>query len=70
MSDKLKELEGELEKLLAQRDKIRDKQVEAGLSGHMTRARTTTFNARASQVNDMVFEYRDMIKKLKAQSNG
>ena len=59
MNNLIKELETELVK----RDKIRAKQTAMYANGTHTRAKTTTMNAQADQVNERIVWLREEIKK-------
>jgi len=59
------DLTKDLEKLLAKRDKIRAKQTAMYANGTHTRAKTTTMNAQADQVNARIVWLREELEKAK-----
>ena len=59
------DMQKELEALLEKREQVRLKQMERIHSGGMTRARTTTSNAKADLINERIVWLR---KEMKANS--
>ena len=61
---KTQALETELEKELAKRDYIRERQLARYLEGSATRRRTTTSNAEADRCNERIEWLRGEIRRL------
>lgn len=59
------EMQKELDSLILQRDKIREKQMARFHNGSATRARTTTSNADADRVNERIVEIRERMRSNK-----
>jgi len=58
----MKKLQNKLERLLKKRDKMNMEHMEKYRNGSATRARTTTHNARISDLNEQIQEVRDEIE--------
>ncbi|MES2488537.1 MAG: PLxRFG domain-containing protein [Pseudomonadota bacterium] len=68
-SPTLKALQANLENLTTKRERMQTQHMQKYRDGSATRAQTTTYNARSSDLNEQIQEVRDQIRALESASN-